>query len=450
MLLKALRNADGSSLIPGWVAFLFGVSLTTNVVYLFKVGNTAVYVGYVFALCLAVIVVIRSGCLDLDLGAIDKSVWAFCGMASLSFVVSFALSVVGLVPNDTPLVALRGLVVLACGLIVYGVTVVLDDSVQEFLAGIGVGIVLSGIFSFVAQRAFDAGSYFTLYGWFPQESFSVSAQWEVWGQLPAGAGHIPSFRPQGLFLETSHLMAFLVCFAPLAFIAIKNRLLRVAVIAATAYCAVTSLSPNTLFLIIEIICLWSFTKKGSIKSLAARVRLNHAAVVGLLAGLFAAIVVLTFNSGIVVDAFGLISRGISDLDVSGTNDEGTLERFDSMIKALAVVPNYPLGSGWNTESIILQYWYGAGDVASHSYAVRLLIEVGIAGLVSYIYLIARHSSPLLGHRDSSFDYALGLAVVFLFVCQATNGTPLLPWAWALLGLARVRGHSVKKGVDDAS
>lgn len=109
MLLKALRKADGSSLIPSWVAFLFGASLTTNVVYLFKVGNTAVYAGYVFALCLAVIVVIRSGRLDLDLGAIDKSVWAFCGMASFSFVVSFVLSVVGLVPSDTPLVALRGL-----------------------------------------------------------------------------------------------------------------------------------------------------------------------------------------------------------------------------------------------------------------------------------------------------------------------------------------------------
>lgn len=102
--------------LPGWAVFFFGLSLTTNVVYLFKVGNTAVPIGYVVALPLAAVLLYagrREGD-GLDAG-IDRSVWLFCGLAATSLFVSLVLAIAGAIPGDAPLVVLRGLAVLFCG-----------------------------------------------------------------------------------------------------------------------------------------------------------------------------------------------------------------------------------------------------------------------------------------------------------------------------------------------
>ena len=67
-----------------------------------------------------------------------------------------------------PLAVLRGLAVLFCGLAVYMVCASPGTDASRLLAGIGLGIVLNGVFSFAAQRAFDSGSYFSLYSLFPK------------------------------------------------------------------------------------------------------------------------------------------------------------------------------------------------------------------------------------------------------------------------------------------
>lgn len=174
--------------LPRWVVFFFGLSLTTNVVYLFKVGNTAVPIGYVVAVPLA-LALLYAGRREWDdlTGSVDRSVWLFCGLAAISLCASLVLAISGVIPENTPLVVLRGLVVLFCGLAVYVVCVSSRLDASCLLAGIGLGIVINGVLSFVAQRAFDSGSYFSLYSLFPQESFAICAPWEIWGQLPAGS-----------------------------------------------------------------------------------------------------------------------------------------------------------------------------------------------------------------------------------------------------------------------
>jgi len=424
--------------LPGWAVFFFGLSLTTNVVYLFKVGSTAVPIGYVVALPLAAVLLYagrREGD-GLDAG-MDRSVWLFCGLAATSLFVSLVLAIAGAIPGDAPLVVLRGLAVLFCGLAVYVVCASPGTDASRLLAGIGLGIVLNGVFSFAAQRAFDSGSYFSLYSLFPQESFAICAPWEIWGQLPPGSGRLTTFRPQGLFLETSHLMVFLVCFAPLAFLALRGTLVRCAVAAASLYCAVSSLSPNALFLLAEVAILFAANGRRGI-ACRREVRLRHATILVSASLAFCLLLILAMNPGIVIRAFDLLFKGISDINVSKTTDDGTLERYTAMLQGLEVAFHYPFGTGWNTESQILQFWFGSAVPASHSYAVRLAIELGLAGVFAYAYVMYRHAAPLLGERSRRGDFALGLAVVFLCICQVTNGTPFLPWVWALLGLARGR------------
>ncbi len=434
--------------LPRWVVFFFGLSLTTNVVYLFKVGNTAVPIGYVVAVPLA-LALLYAGRREWDdlTGSVDRSVWLFCGLAAISLCASLVLAISGVIPENTPLVVLRGLVVLFCGLAVYVVCVSSRLDASCLLAGIGLGIVINGVLSFVAQRAFDSGSYFSLYSLFPQESFAICAPWEIWGQLPAGSGRLTTFRPQGLFLETSHLMVFLVCFVPLAFLASKNNLLRSAIAVAAVYCAIASLSPNTLFLLVEVVILLFMTRKRE-STHRVPMRLRHSTILLMVFLAFCLLLVLFMNPEIVIRAYNLLSEGISDINVSNTTDDGTLERLAAMFHGLEVAFHYPFGTGWNTESLILQFWFGNAVPASHSYAVRLMIELGVAGLFAYVYMIYRHAAPLLGDCAPRSDLALGVAVAFLCICQVTNGTALLPWTWALLGLAHGRCVRIRRGCID--
>lgn len=424
------------------VMFLFGLSLSTNVIYAFTVGNTCVYVGYIIALALCGYLFVadrKRGSVKLDL--IDRSTWAFAAVACLSLFLSLIYSVSGQLPLETPLVALRGLVVLFCGLAVYYAVARLSEYARYLVLGLALGVVVNGFVSALQMAAFESGSYFTLYNLFPQDSFSISADWSIWGALPDGADRITSFRSQGLFLEASHLMVFLVCVAPIAFVVLQSTVARVGILAATVFCCITAFSPNVLFMLVEcaLLLLVSPIKDGFEEH-----KVRRGWIFVTLATLFAFICVVALHSDLVISGIESVMNAIADLNVLTSTDEGTMDRWESMLRAFSVCLHYPLGTGWNTESLVLSHAYGSDEVASHSYVIRLLLEMGIVGLVTYIALVLRHSIPLLSRHSSIEEFAIGLSVVFLFVCQTTNGITFVPWAWALLGLSSVAIKAAEK------
>lgn len=423
------------------VMFLFGLSLSTNVVYAFTVGNTCVYVGYIIALALCGYLVVadrKRGSAKLDL--IDSSTWAFVTAACLSLFLSIIYSVSGQLPSETPLVALRGLVVLFCGLAVYYAVARLSEYARYLIMGLALGVVVNGFVSVLQMAAFESGSYFTLYYLFPQDSFSISADWSIWGVLPDGAGRITSFRSQGLFLEASHLMVFLVCVAPIALVVLQSIVAKAGILIATIFCCVTSLSPNVLFILVECALLLISLKKGDAKVY----KLRRGWIFVALAILFAFICLVALRWDFVVSGIESIINAIADLNVLTSTDKGTMDRWESMLSALSSCLQYPLGTGWNTESLVLSHAYGSDEVASHSYLIRLLLEMGAVGIIAYASLVLRHSVPLLSRNSNVEELAIGLSVVFLFVCQATNGMTFVPWAWALLGLSSVAIKAAEK------
>lgn len=422
------------------VMTLFGLSLSTNVVYVFTIGNTCVYIGYVFAFILCGYLFIsdrKSGCVRLDL--IDRSIWMFVAVACLSVFLSIVYAISEQLPSETPLVVIRGLIVLFCGLAVYYVVVRLPEYAECLVIGLALGVVTNGAVSMLQMIAFESGSYFTLYYLFPQDSFSISANWSTWGALPGGAGRIPYFRSQGLFLEASHLMVFLTCVAPVAFTAIKSIVARVGILIVTAFCCMTSSSPNVFFILVECVLLLSHSRKSNKKF---RVRRGW-----ILISIIALIVftcVMALHSDFVLSSFTSVAKSIADLNVFTSDDTGTTARWKSMLNALSAYMQYPLGAGWNTESLVLTHIYGANEAASHSYVIRLLLEMGIVGVIAYFVLIMRHSKLLISHGLHIEELAIGMAVLFLFVCQATNGMALVPWAWALLGLSSAASKRVEQ------
>lgn len=418
-------------------AFIMGLSLTTNVAYAFKIGNTPVYIGYVVAVLLTIPLFLRdfkSGGPHFEL--FDKSVWVFALVCVLSLFPSIASAGIGHAPNEIPLTVLKGLIVFVCGILVYYVVLSLAPQKRYLVLGLSAGIILNGIISLFQQIAFDSGSYFSLYSLFPQDSFCVSARWEIWSSLPLGSGHINVFRPQGLFLEASHLMVFLVCFVPFVFLELQSFAVKVAVSVCTFYTCVTSMSPNSIFLIIEVLILTAlYFSEGSTKLRLSDVRFNPFAILLVLAVSLVSLFVFFSKPELLSGALESLSRSLTDLNISSTTDAGTLERWDSMVKALSAITYFPFGSGWNTESQVLTFLYGSSDVASHSFAIRLLLETGFVGFLSYVYLIIRHSVPLILTKNLR-TISIGIGALFMLLCQFTNGTSMVPWVWALLGLAQ--------------
>lgn len=415
------------------VMILFGLSLSTNVVYAFTVGNTCVYIGYVFALILCGYLFVSDrnrGGAKLDL--VDGSIWAFIAIACLSILPAIIYAFSAGLPMETPLVVMRGLVVLLCGVAVYYAVARLADYAKYVVIGIALGILANGLVSLLQMIAYNSGSFFTLYYLFPQSSFSISANWSIWGTLPEGAGRIPSFRSQGLFLEASHLMIFLACLAPVAFVSLRSIAAKVGVLTATVFCCATSFSPNVLFILVASVwLLLSYLNRSS----SEEFRLRRGWVLVAITAVFVLACVIALHLDFIVSTFSSVISSIADLNVFTSNDAGTIDRWESMLKALSTCIQYPLGAGWNTESIVLSY--EVGEVASHSYLIRLLLEVSIVGVIAYFILISRHCKALLSRNSNIEDLAIGVAVLILFVCQATNGMTLLPWAWALMGLSSV-------------
>jgi hypothetical protein len=441
MLVKPSRKKSKSTHMLSVIVFLFGLSLTSDVIYVAMVGNTPVYCGYLFGLVLSIYYLLKDKA-NGHIEYVHKSVWAFTGIAMCSLMVSLVNVLIGLAPEDAPVVVLRGLVVLLCGIAIYYATVRLGVLSRWLLVGIMCGLVANGILSLAQQAAFATGSYISLYRYFPQEHFYIAAPFEIWSQLPQSASLTNLFRPQGLFLEASHLVAFLACFAPIVFLSARSCFAKMIIVILTGYCSVAALSPNAIFLVLEIVTLFIMrpNKTSHTVGIGTNERDNAGnSAVGTLAILGTIVLVAIFlmlNPETMQLIINKIASAFDGLNMLSSKDTGTLERLEHMQIAAGIVVYYPFGAGWNTESYILRFWFGDSDVTSLSFAIRLLIEVGIPGFICYLYLIYSHAFVLLKKSSGIMCKAIGVAVICLFVIQVTNGTSFIPWTWALLGLAQ--------------
>lgn len=427
-------------------SFLLGLSVSTGVVYLFIVGNTPVYIGY----CVAIVVVAclllcRSRELVEAVAAIDKSILAFCGIAALSLVPSLAYALSGDLGADAPETVIKGLVVLAAGVVVYIAAVSLREQRRSILAGVSVGILINFIFSLAAQASFEAGTVFSLITLFPQDAFVVPLQWGV--AEPVGSHAIYTFRAQGLFLEASHLMVFLIAWGLLSAISVKHAFAKAALLVGVVYVSAQALSPNVAVLLLEaalFLVVSRVAKKERCGSDREK-RLSHATIVAIFALLFAAILSTLMFGDTISGLLANIVASLGDLDVASSTDTGTAARFDSMLTALSILPSYPLGAGWNTESVVLTESLGSSTFASHSFALRLLLEVGPLGLLAYCWAVWRHAVE--AYRVSKQGRLVAIAVICMAIAQFMNGITLLPYVWLLFGFAKGIGmeHTEAEG-----
>lgn len=431
---KGPRSTSAKAL----ASFLLGLSVSTGVVYVFIVGNTPVYIGYAVAtIAVACLFLHRSRGLVEAVAAIDKSILTFCGIAALSLVPSLAYALSGNLGAEAPETVIKGLVILVAGVVVYIAAVSLREQRKLIITGVSAGILINLIFSLAAQASFEAGTVFSLITLFPQDAFVVPLHWGV--AEPAGSHAIYTFRAQGLFLEASHLMVFLVAWGLLGATSVKHTFARAALLAGVAYISAQALSPNVAILLLEVALFLVASKvpKEGGRRPDREKRLPHATIVAIIVLLFAAILFALMFGDAISGLFASIVSSLGDLDVISSTDTGTAARFDSMLTTLSILPSYPLGAGWNTESVVLTENLGSSVFASHSFALRLLLEVGPLGLLAYCWVVWRHTVE--AYRVSKQGRFVAIAIVCMTIAQFVNGITLLPYVWLLFGIAKGMG-----------
>ena len=441
------RKRGATITLESVLAMLLGLSVSTGVVYVAQIGNTPVYIGYAVGIIALLVLAFKSPAEVIhSVEKIDRSVAVFCAVVAFSIVPCALYCIAGGLPESALETVLKGFVVLFSGVVVYIVSIALRRYVKLMIAGVSVGLFLNVIFSLIQQRAFSLGSYFSLYEYFPQEAFVLPAQWGV--NMPMGAHAIYSFRAQGLFLEPSHMMVFFVAWALIAFVATKGVIPKGILALGVLYCSIQSFSPNLLFILLEVVSLLVITRSayGTTTKCAPFLekRLHHASVLSVVVVFAFAVIGLVIFGQSISGAIQQMLSTLGDLDPSTTMDTGTLDRMSAMTSSLSLVLQYPFGGGWNTESIILTSAFGTESFASHSLAIRLLLEVGFVGFAAYLWVMVRHSAAAFRSSDGLLAIAVCLAVVGLAVAQCLNGTTLLPYVWLLLGVAKAMDISVKE------
>lgn len=418
------------------IAFFLGLSVTTGVIYVFTVGNTPVYIGYCVAVfAFAILLLVHPRRLYDAVTAIDKSILSLFGIAALSIIPALFYATIGDLGIEAPIMVIKGLVVLAAGIAVYIVTIALHDSRIAMVRGVAVGVAINVIFSVLANIAFNAGSVFSLFSLFPQDAFVIPMQWGVSGLT--GGHAIYTFRAQGLFLEASHLMVFLIAWGILCSVSVKHIFAKTFLLIGIVYVSAQSLSPNVAILSFEaVLCVFAYKSirhSGAQQSIGSK-SIPHATIVAALILLFFGVLAVLFFGGVISELFGKIFASLGDLNVMSSTDTGTAARFESMTSTLSLLPNYLFGAGWNTENLVLTAHFGSSTFASHSFALRLLLEIGPLGLIIYCWTVWRHTVG--AYRASMSGRFVAVAIICMAIAQSINGTTLLPYVWLLLGLAK--------------
>lgn len=452
--IESSPNRRGKDSFPKACAFLLGLLSTMGCVYVLMVGNTAVTAAFAFApIALCVLIVGACSWPHVMRASVDVSVIAYFAIACLSIVMTVFYVATGTLNEEAIAVPFKGFAVFICCIAVYCLAVVLIGYKAWIYAGLAFGMLLAFVFCLLSQLAFVRGSWFSLCTIFPQDGFVVSVPWESRLTVPVGdnvAGTIYSFRPQGLFLECSHLMIFLVALAPLVIYSIKNVLLRIVLIAFCLYSCVFSQSPDAIIFLVEIVLILMYLRKRNGARRMRNVRLDGAAIIVMLMACLLSVVLLTLNPWIIDEAVRLLNTAFGDFNVATSTDGGTRERWRLMQAGSQILGIFPLGVGWNLETFIMNMFYGSESASSHTLILKLLIEVGPIGLVCYFFVIYRHAAPLLAKGVPSDLALIGVAVLAMALCQFTNGVSLAPWMWLLLGLARGAAATVRNDASSGS
>lgn len=396
------------------LAFLQGFALCNNVIYVFNYNTFYLNISCLISLVtLIYIIVTEKNNVSKYLKRIDKFFYLFLFFCLLSIIPMFFyfkndLSVTNAFFNGLPSLILI--------FIEYFIIIALYDHKRNIFQGILLGFIINIIFSLLQYIFFQQKQVFTLYRLFPNPAFQIPGDYFVLSAMPdiVSSLKIYSFRAQGLFLETSYFLTFVIGSILIVMNVIKNNVLKIILLLISLWLCIISESGNLLILLFILIAylIISFIKRKGKKTINRKIVL-----------LIPCIMVIVCLSALFVINNPKITNSLDNSLISANmEDSGNHERFLSIERGINLIIKYPFGIGYNMSSTIYAKEYGNEYVnAIFSTLIVNELEIGLLGNLMYIIFSLKMIIYALHKKENKTCLALGLSALGMFACQITNG-----------------------------
>ena len=421
--------------IINWINFekllslLLGISVGTNIVYLFSVGNTYFVISEVYSVLLFILLVL---CKKVKFKQFIKIV----PFSFKLFIITILFSSIAVLVTFEQIGLFYRYIV---GIIALGISITAMINVitlfeyRKYIAtGLGVGIVINILFSIIQYVTFQKGIAFTyLYDLFVQPSFHLN---------------VYNFGAQGLFLEPSHMMHFFVAAIPIWFVwRYKNNLVNIlAIFAIFVTCAMSGAGTS---MVVFLVIIFLFLAKLSLKNgrfLAKRKTVIKWTIFLTILGILCIIIIPQTSM------FSNISTEINHyfkLAMEGSNiaDSSNTERLTSMKTAIRLIPRNPIGCGWNMVHTLLEENTLLGTATAFSDILEMTLELGIIGISFYLYGMMSIIGNCIKKRQLEYR-GIAIALVAILIMQLLGDNSFNPlmfmtigWGIGLINLVGERG-----------
>lgn len=380
-----------SKLTAFYTAFL-GFTLSSNIIYVFSVGSTYFTIAEVYSVALFIYLILArkvdwANVLNI-MGLAFKlfctaiaftGVCAFITFLNISLMYRFMVGVISFCICLTTMVDV----------------IVLFDYRISFAKGCIFGIVINGLICIIQYIFYQSNKPFTiLYDLFQQDSFHLN---------------IYNFCAQGLFLEPSHMNQYLATIVPIVigFMGLKTFKNKLYLAVVLMCCALSTSGTAAVVLV-------GFSLFIMIKKPFRRYVNRDGFILMYCMAMIAAIVVVFFSDS---SALTTISDNVGKyikLAAEGSNigDSSNAERVQSMQVALKLIPQNPLGCGWNMVHTLLQQRTNLGTASAYSDMLEMVLEIGVLGVGLYIISVFRSISACLRLKNQE---AAGVATALICV-----------------------------------
>lgn len=369
---------------------ILGITMASNIVYIFSFGSTHFTIAEVYSVGLFFYLILARKIGWKDIFQIMGFPFKlFCIVIALSGFLAFITFF-----NVSLLYRFMVGVISFCICLTTMIDViVLFNYRTSFVKGCVMGIVVNSIFCIIQYVSYQSNvSFVFLYDMFRQDSFHLN---------------IYNFCAQGLFLEPSHMNQFLatvvpVCVGFMGVKTIKNKMLLVLVLT----CCALSTSGTAAVVLVALLLLVLIEKPFS-----RYVSKNGFVLVCVL--ILSTVIVFFSNSPILVNILNNVSKYVK-LAAEGSNigDVSNVERVQSMQAALKLIPENPLGCGWNMVHTLLQQKANLGTASAFSDMLEMTLEIGVFGVG--LYIISACSSIFACLRLKKRE-ATGIAVAIICI-----------------------------------
>lgn len=411
MLVEELQN-DHKEFLAFLMAVL-GLSLAGNIVYFFTVGSTHFTVAEVYSVLLFLYLLATKRIDWHNVAAVTGLEFQlFCAMIVLSGVFAFITFMnVGLLYRY------------AVGVVSFAIccTTLIDiislfEYRQHFIKGCAVGIIINAVICVIQYIFYQRNIPFTfLYNLFQQDSFHLS---------------VYNFCAQGLFLEPSHMNQFLASITTIfvGMMGLKTFGNKIVFFLILGCCALST--SGTAAVVLVGLILYFVIKKPIGRYV------NRNGFIFFYVALMGCLLIYAFFLD--SSALSNITKNLSEyikLASEGSNiaDSSNLERVQSMRAAISLIPQNPLGCGWNMVHTLLQQKTTLGTASAFSDMLEMVLEIGVLGVGLYV-MSAVKSIVICLRAKNSESIGVAVAIVSVLIMETLADYAINPCIMSVLGL----------------